>query len=174
MQTYGKVGGSGLPRALVGVLFGITALHVATVWGELPELVASHFDAGGRPNGFMPRGGFFVTIALVGGGTILTTLFTPALLRYVPTQLINVPNRDYWFAPERRESAIASLETILSWMAVQVAVLLALVIELTIRANLGRGRLDMSVFTVLFGLFMASTPITLVLVFRRFRLPQSA
>jgi hypothetical protein len=174
MQTYGKVGGSRLPRVVLGVLFAGSALRVATVWSQLPSVMASHFDGAGRPNGFMPRNAFFTTMALVGGGSILLTLFAPVGLRYVPTQLINLPNRDYWLAPERRDASIARLETVLSWLSVQVAVLLVLVLELTIRANLGRGRLDMSVFVVVFGLFLASMPITFLMLVRRFRLPQSA
>lgn len=50
-----------MPRAscliLAAVLAGTAAFLVATV-DRLPEVVATHFDASGRPNGWMTRGGY--------------------------------------------------------------------------------------------------------------------
>ncbi len=34
-------------------------------------------------------------------------LVLPALIRALPTETINLPNKEYWFAPERREATLS-------------------------------------------------------------------
>ena len=69
---------------------------------HLPERVASHFNSAGIANGWMTRDANLVW-------QIATTAFVAALIQGIallqsrlPTQLVNLPNRDYWLAPERR------------------------------------------------------------------------
>jgi uncharacterized membrane protein len=68
-----------------------------TAW-QLPERVASHFGAAGEPNGWMSRSAYLQFIGIFGAGV---PLFIIVVFRLLPVSLINVPNRDFWFAPER-------------------------------------------------------------------------
>src|SRR4051812_2843603 len=91
-----------LPLSLCWLMFVASAGRLAFVFDALPVRLASHFDISGQPNGYQARGGFALTsISLQ---LFLIALFTslPWLLQRLPNQLINMPNRDYWLAPQRR------------------------------------------------------------------------
>ena len=83
--------------SLAGVL-----LYLFLTYNQLPDEVASHFDAAGTPNGFQTKDGYlsfvlgfmFLMNGLMGGLYFLLAL--------VPASLIHVPRKDYWFStPER-------------------------------------------------------------------------
>lgn len=91
------------------LLLAMAALYVWTSTGSMPEIVASHFNGAGAANGYMPRD-FYRYFML-----FFVTLF-PALVTLAPTftyrnpkARLNLPNREYWLAPERREQSIAYL-----------------------------------------------------------------
>src|SRR5450755_1442222 len=87
----------------------------AFVWltsGGLPPVVASHFGPGGAANGFMGKGAytafmlaFVVAVpALVASSTLLVGV--------LPTNLINLPHRQYWLAPQRRATTLEALSSL--------------------------------------------------------------
>ncbi len=70
---------------------------------QLPALVAAHFDAAGQVNGWMSRVYYFrhqlfVVLAVAAVFGVLA-----AVAALLPDRLINLPHRDYWLAPARRE-----------------------------------------------------------------------
>lgn len=132
-------------RSALAVAAALTALvgaRVATVWSRLPPVLASHFDINGEPDGWMARGSFFVTLAGIGGGTIVPLLFAPLWLGRLPADAINLPNRDYWMAAERRQATVTRLGAWIAWIAVATLALLVSVVELSLRANLAQAPLD--------------------------------
>jgi hypothetical protein len=157
-----------LPKGLVLALLAAAGARVVAVWDRLPERMASHFGASGQPDGFTSPQGFFGTMALLGGGVVVSLLVLPALLRYCPPQLINLPNRDYWLAPERRAASIRRLGVWLSWFAFATGALLCFALELTIRANLEQRALDGGAFLAGTGVYFASVIALLVLLYRSF------
>jgi uncharacterized membrane protein len=163
-----------LPLAFAGLVAALTALHVADLWDGLPERFASHFGPSGRPDAFMPRGTFMTLMGAVGGGTVLLLCVLPQLLRFVPTRLINLPNRDYWLAPERRDRSLARLGNLLGWLGAATGVLFAGVMELAIRANLAQTGLDMGAFGIAMALYVATVIGVLVALVWQFRLPLDA
>lgn len=116
----------------------VLAAAAAFVWsssGSLPDVVASHFGSGGAANGFMPRVAY-VAVMLV------LVVFVPGLLHLLgwlssrlPVQWINVPNRRYWLAPERREATVSSFGKLGVWASYATLALLSLVHWLVVRAN---------------------------------------
>ncbi len=105
----------GLPTWL-GSWFGlfltlaIASIFLALSSASLPAVVAAHFVAGGGANGYMPRGGYLTLMFGVSLGLPLLLAILSSVVRIVPSGLINVPNRDYWLAPERQAETIAYLE----------------------------------------------------------------
>jgi len=101
----------------------------------LPPVVASHFNFVGVPNGFMPRGTYTVImLALV--------VVPPWLLVFLPSSMVrkggarlNIPNREYWLAPERREATAAYLSSQSRLFAAAMALFLAYTHWLIVRAN---------------------------------------
>jgi hypothetical protein len=99
-------------------------------------------------------------------------LLMPRLLRRIPARLINIPNREYWLAPERRDEAMARIGATMSWFAVGIVALLVATLELVVRANLRRRNLDHVAMLVLLGAFALFLIVWLVVLWRQFRRPR--
>lgn len=83
-------------------LLAVAAAFVLLSGRSLPAVVAAHFAAGGNADGFMPRGPYLgAMLALVVGVPLLLAVVHGTVLRFVLPHRINLPNRDYWLAPER-------------------------------------------------------------------------
>ena len=96
------------PLVFVALLVASAAFIVAT-WGHLPERVASHFAPGGQANGWMPRETY---VGFILGAAVLVPSLLVALLAWLPRAFprsVNLPNRAYWFADERRDATVATL-----------------------------------------------------------------
>ena len=51
--------------------------------------------------------------------------------------MINIPNREYWLADERRDQTLAESQSMMGWIAAGTAVMLMVMFYLSIEANLG-------------------------------------
>lgn len=149
------------------------ACAAAFVWVTglgLPNLVASHFGAAGTANGFMPR-------ALYIGFMLVFVIGLPALLVFgswfaigSPSARINLPNRDYWLAPERRPKTITFLRASIMWFGVLLVVFLCYAHWLVVRANESQPvRLAESWFIGGLVVFLIATLNWLKVLFGRFR-----
>jgi hypothetical protein len=102
---------------------------------SLPDVVASHFAADGTANGTMSRGayvGLMLAVA-IGLPTLLTVVSYFGL--GAPSARINLPNRDYWLAPERRAETVTYLRAQLARFSTVLLVFLCYVHWLVVRAN---------------------------------------
>jgi uncharacterized membrane protein len=127
------------PLAGLAALLVVWWLHMRHFLQRLPERIATHFDGAGAPNGWMSREGLgsfdfiflvFVLSAVIGSGF---------LIRALPVKMINVPHRDYWFAPERRRQSHARMLAHILWLACLMAAFLIAVNQLVFMANLRPG-----------------------------------
>jgi len=150
----------------------VLAAAGAFVWlssGGLPPVVASHFGPGGAANGFMGKGSY---IALMIGLVVVVPALVASstqVVRLLPPQLINLPNRQYWLAPERRTATFEALASLSLRFAIALAVFLCFVHWLVVRANAVQpARLAESWFLVGLAVFGAATLVWLVALFRRF------
>jgi uncharacterized membrane protein len=128
--------GSHLSRTVFLALLAAAFLQMAWYYPRLPERVASHFDAAGRANGFLPKPAFFVVYAGVLALLSFVFLLTPLLLARLPNSMINLPNRDYWLAPERRTVALAKVQSFSVGFGNAMVLFLLLVLRDVMRANL--------------------------------------
>jgi uncharacterized membrane protein len=126
-------------RIAFAVLLGIALLQALIYYPQLPDRLASHFDAAGHPNGwsssksaYFALQGFILLVATVCFAAL------PAWLERAPTKLVNLPNKDYWLAPERRAATLARVASALTWFGCTALVLVIAVTSLVIRFNLGR------------------------------------
>jgi uncharacterized membrane protein len=90
----------GIPWIVFGLMLLFAILFVTRTAGDLPRLVASHFDAGGYPNAYMTRSGYtkFMLGMSIGLPIAIVALLTAV---YSNAKDMKLPNRDYWLAPER-------------------------------------------------------------------------
>lgn len=161
-----------VPLALLGALLVYAAVRSAYVSSELPEVMASHFDAFGRPNGFMPRALFFGVFIVIGGGTVAMLLAIPRSLKSVPPSRLNLPNRAYWIAPERLPAVYAKLRVWSAWYALITTSLLVVVLELALRANLARAEIATTPMWLAIGAFVLASLASVVGLVRAFRIPE--
>ena len=85
------------------------AAFIIATGGDLPIQVASHFGRTDQPNAWTPRDTY---VAIMVGAATLLPLFLVVLITWLPRIFpgaVNLPNRDYWLAPERRERWLAAL-----------------------------------------------------------------
>lgn len=87
--------------AFVAILLFAAAFILATT-NELPSHVAVHFDAGGVATSFMPSSRYRLFILAF---TIALPIVLVATLSsvYSRARNFNLPNREYWLAPQRIE-----------------------------------------------------------------------
>jgi hypothetical protein len=106
-----------LPILLSAAFVLALALRLWLTFDALPDVMASHFDATGQPNGFQPKRAFawFALGVALGDLALFTAL--PLLLNKLPVRMINLPHRAYWLAPERQRQSLARLTEQLDWFA---------------------------------------------------------
>lgn len=104
------------PAIVLGLLYlGFVAYLVFSAT-QLPDRLASHFNAQGLPDGWMGRADYLRFMAIFGFGFPAFIVGISSLFRLFP-QGINLPHRDYWLAPERRADTYAYLHRLGLWYA---------------------------------------------------------
>ena len=162
------------PLVLTLLVGALLILRIVFVWDQLPEQMASHYGVSGRPDGFMSKDGFFGFLILVAGGSVAALFVTPLLmLRILPKSLINIPNRDYWMADEKRwKAATGRMSGLLGWMGFLTALFIAIVVELVLQSNLTRTNLNNPAFLTCLGVYMVLMIAGSLWIQRAFRMPE--
>lgn len=143
------------------------------LWGISPQQMAAHFNAQGDPDRFVTKPEFFwfqiQTLFIV----VLVSLPLQVLLLVVPPNLINMPNREYWLAPERKEETLGRLSDFGSLMFGVILLAILAAFEISVYANL---QTPVHFNAGLMGAVMAVSMGVIVLMLIRlilsFRLPQ--
>lgn len=78
-------------------------------WATLPDRVASHFDGSGAADDWSSRASFLTIQALVGVFVLAGLPLLGALTTKLPPSMVNLPNKDYWLAPERRAATATAI-----------------------------------------------------------------
>ena len=151
----------------------LAACTAAFIWltsRGLPEVVASHFEADGHANGFMSRGAYVGLMLILDAGlpALLVAITSAALAS--PTARINLPNRDYWLAPERRGETVSYLRSHMVRFAGVLMIFLSFVHWLVVRANQAQpARLSSSWINAGLAAFVVFALIWTRVLLRRFR-----
>ena len=126
----------GLPIGLLMAAIVVSVAEIVALYGRLPPQVATHFDAQGRPDGWSTKEQF-VGIALGSFAFVLISVMPIALIAYyAPISLINLPNKQYWLAPERESETRRVLAEWGYWFAAATLWLLTFVFHEAMVANL--------------------------------------
>jgi uncharacterized membrane protein len=160
------------PPTVPGALLALIVCAVLFIWWtgrELPDVVASHFNGAGEANGHMSRGPYLTIMLLI-------TALVPLLMVVIPSRAlraadarINVPNRSYWLAPERRAETIRFLSRQMATCAALVIVFLCYVQWLVVKANAHTPpAMNQSAFMVGLAVFLGCTCSWVLRVLRRF------
>ncbi len=127
---------SRLPRLVFTLLVIYAAIHFHSLYQELPDVMASHFDGRGHVNGWQTKQAFFLSIVTVSVLAAIVGFAVPLLISVLPKELINLPNKKYWFSPEREKETMAYLRGFFAWFGCALFLLLIMVFQYAIDNNL--------------------------------------
>jgi hypothetical protein len=161
-----------LSRALLFLLAVAGVVQLARYYPQLPQTMASHFDGAGRPDGFQSRDAFVALCAAILLGTVAMFGGLGTLFRRLPSTWFNLPNRDYWLAPERREETLEAISTQLEWFGAVSLLLYLFVIQMVMETNLtSEPRLDSRLMWAVVGLYLIFALVWTTRFILRFRKP---
>lgn len=158
-----------LARAILYILIGIFLAHIVFYYPNLPENVASHFNGLGEPNGWMSKQNFVIFEGVILLIIIFEFTLLPALIKKMPNSLINLPNKDYWLAAERRETTFFTMGKYFEWLSIALLSLFIAINQLVFQANLTRQNLPGTAMWLILGAFVAFTIIWSIKFVIRFR-----
>ncbi|HEV2194577.1 MAG TPA: DUF1648 domain-containing protein [Candidatus Acidoferrum sp.] len=165
---------SRLPKLIFVLLALYAAVHFSNLYAQLPNVVASHFNARGAANGWQTKQAFFSVFV---GMTVLCVLIgfgLAGIIGAIPIQLINLPNKQYWLAPEHRDETLEWMKAYFGWFACALYVLMIVVYDYAAQSNLHPDH-PPSVARLIYTLvgFLAFVVVWLVRIFTRFgRVPE--
>ncbi len=160
------------PAILFILLYIGFLLYVDQTASLLSGRVATHFGIDGQANGWMSGSGYINFIRLFGLALPGFTVAIGFLTRFLPAGMINIPNRDYWLAPEHRASTSASVLGSCLWLACLEVGFVGGMHYLTVVANRSTpAHLPSGGLLILLGMFVVGLVLWIVALVSRFRRP---
>ena len=106
------------------------------LWFLAPDVMAAHFNAQGNPDRFVPKLIFFGYQAKTVLVVLALSLVMQILPMILPVQWINMPNREYWYSPERRDATVERLSSFAAVLFALILLGIQAAFELAVSANL--------------------------------------
>ena len=166
--------GSRLPKLSFAVLAAYAAIHFPSYYSKLPDVVASHFNRRGMANGWQTKPAFFTVFVGVSVLAAVIGFGIPRIISAMPPQLINLPNKQYWLAPDRLAETQALLNNYFAWFGCAVFLVIILTFDYAIQSNLrSENRPDISRMWYILAGFLAFVAVWIIRLLTRFlRTPQ--
>lgn len=103
---------------------------------HLPNTIASHFNFRNEADGWMNKNTFLIVeiavAVFLSGMFLLIAYFIPKL----PNSIINLPNKNYWLSPERREESLQVFTRFIYWFGSLTLGFLTLISQEVIITNM--------------------------------------
>ena len=166
--------GSRLPKLSFAVLAAYAAIHFPSYYSKLPDVVASHFNGRGVANGWQTKPAFFTVIVGVSVLAAVIGFGIPRIISAMPPQLINLPNKQHWLAPDHLGETQAFLNNYFAWFGCAVFLVIILTFDYAIKSNLRpENRPDISRMWYILAGFLAFVAVWIIRLLSRFlRTPQ--
>lgn len=143
-------------------------------YGKLPAVVPSHFDGRGFPDGTMTKNGYVVLMAAVHIHMVFILGAISFVMPKSPDSLINLPNKAYWLAPERRSNTIQQMQNILLNIGTMTMVFMGALFHLSSQVAVKERVTINPEFAWFFGIYMAAILGMVFSMFWKYRLPGDA
>lgn len=132
----------GLRRAPVTAMIALVAIAIVQFYHYypiLPDRIAVHFGPGGGPNGWSGTGSFMIAYGAVEAMIVVMALFMARILERAPANAVNIPNRHYWLADERKGEALRYITEQFLWLECLTLAFLVAVAQIIFKVNLRGG-----------------------------------
>ncbi len=137
---------------------------------QLPDRVATHFDGPGQPNGWMSRANNQAFTLVFGLAFPLFIVGLTYATRFLPSSLVNIPNRQYWLVPERKQETSDYLVRHSLWLACLLVGFVTGIQYSIVQANKqSPPHLSSSTLLQVLAPFLAAVVVWLVVLFHHFR-----
>ena len=163
-------------RILLALTFLVVCAHVAfsaTVYGDLPARIPTHFDAAGVADGFGPKSNWWLLTAT----SVVTTALLAGLVLYLPRNpdLLNIPNKAEMLAlpPDGQTAVVHAAQPGMLLLGLMMAGVMLFLQYATWLATQGRSAIGMDslIFILPIG-SIAILPVLLIPVRRELRRQQ--
>ena len=165
------MGNTRFPNSIFVVLVLVAAVQSNHYAQRLPDIVGSHFGTSGFASAWQTKMALFMVELTVIVVATIVSFGAPRLITAMPASAINLPNKEFWLSPERREETFLFLRAQMAWFGCALLAFLLFVMELVFRANLQTPpRLNNAAFVpalVVFIAFSATWTIRFVFHFSR-------
>ena len=161
----------------VVILFFLMALPIAQnawYWPQLPNRVATHFDADGDADSWMTKANATLLMCGIQVGMPLLLVGLAWIIPTMPGSSINIPHRAYWLHPDRRGDSLIWIRGLLLSMAVLTSLLTMVIAHLTFVANVAGNELQVGRAGLALAVYIACVVALIVRLFWRFRMPKEA
>lgn len=157
-----------LPRSIFIAILAAGVMQCVHDFPLLPDRMASHFGASGMPNGWMTKSQFFVLYALLTIPVVILEFWLPRRIVNNPKRL-NLPNKEYWLAPERRAATFGYLEAFFAWYGCAFLLLEIFAMGLAMRANFSDPvQLPTAPIVTALAAFLFFNVVAVIAMYRRF------
>lgn len=159
-----------LSRIILYFLISVFLAQMIYYYPVLPETMASHFNGAGEPNDWMSKRNFFLFEGVILMIIIFEFTLLPYLIGKMPLTLINMPNKQFWFAEERRSETLSIIRSYFEWFSISLLGLFIAVNQMVFRANINRENLPPTEVWLILGAFLIFVVLWLIKFVRQFRI----
>lgn len=157
----------------VFVLLSVACVaHALWYYPRLPEQVAHHFGASGQPDAWGSKAQFLVVYLVTVGVMAATFLGFGLLMPKIPNSAINLPNKNYWLAPERRQQTLDYVLPWFLWLGSLTMLLLLDIFQQSFQVHLGKAT-KLNHFWITMGAYLAITTVWSIAIYRKFSKKES-
>lgn len=161
-----------LTQVIIIFLIGVFLAQSVFYYPSLPETMATHFDGAGNPDRWMTKPFFFIFEGVLLFLMIGIFSLIPSLTNRIPTKWINLPNKDYWFADERKEETIIKLKNYNDLISIAILILFIVVNHFVFEANINKQPLPTTTMWIILLSTFGFVTVWLILFLLQFRRPK--
>ena len=152
----------------------VVIVQLAAWYPALPDEVPAYFDENGRPIRWDTKETFVLINAIIQGVVLVMFAVIGYAIRFVPVELFNLPNREFWLSAERREETLGVLQAAMLFVAAISSWLLIGLFQLSAYVAVGN-RFDIAPeFWVFLGVYLMMIAAMVVFLLLRFRKPHES
>lgn len=165
-QTATKIG-------FVLIAIGVFC-HFLWWYPRLPAEVPSHFDGNGNPDQTMKKNSYFLLMSLLQATFLIGFPILIWFSKKIPNSLYNLPNKEYWLTPERRDETLDDMNLFLLRTGIITMLLMAAMFHLSCEVAI-KVRDDISPeFIWIMMVYLVVLFIMLGMMLYKYRLPADA